>query len=129
MTMTSKFSPRTGDRRVKAAYLVDPVDNTSQTPESPAYPSAVRALRAAGLPVGITGASIASSCNPTDANHLVGLVIGPPLTPPCHPPMTRLLAPAASQLQPGEQLRTPRATYCRAYVGMTQVLMLIGCCC
>ena len=63
--------PHAGDRRVKAAYLVDPVDNTRQTPESPAYPSAIRALRAAGLPVGITGASITSSCNPADANHQV----------------------------------------------------------
>jgi len=60
-----------GDARVKAAFLVDPVDNTSQTPEGPKYPSAVRALRDAGLPVGITGAGLTGSCNPADANHQV----------------------------------------------------------
>jgi hypothetical protein len=71
MSSNDGLFPHAGDRRVKAAYLVDPVDNTRQTPESPAYPSAIRALRAAGLPVGITGASITSSCNPADANHQV----------------------------------------------------------
>jgi len=60
-----------GDARVKAAFLVDPVDNTSQTPEGPKYPSAVRALRDAGLPVGVTGAGLTGSCNPADANHQV----------------------------------------------------------
>ena len=60
-----------GDARVKAAYLLDPVDNTQQTPEGPKYPSAVRALRDAGLPVGIAGAGLTGSCNPADANHQV----------------------------------------------------------
>ncbi|EIE24592.1 hypothetical protein COCSUDRAFT_62023 [Coccomyxa subellipsoidea C-169] len=55
--------------QVKAAYLIDPVDNTTFTPESAEYPSAVRALRQSGKPVGITGAGIVGKCNPNGSNY------------------------------------------------------------
>jgi hypothetical protein len=40
---------------VRAAFLIDPVDNTSFTPESEAYPSACRALARCGRPLGAAG--------------------------------------------------------------------------
>ena len=58
-----------GDERVSAAFLIDPVDNTSMTPEGPAYPSACRALRQSGAAIGITGASVICQCNPEGSNH------------------------------------------------------------
>ncbi|KAK9909925.1 hypothetical protein WJX75_009568 [Coccomyxa subellipsoidea] len=54
--------------QVKAAYLIDPVDNTTYTPESTDYPSAVRALRESGKAVAITGAGIVGRCNPNGSN-------------------------------------------------------------
>jgi hypothetical protein len=56
---------------VKAAYLIDPVDNTTYTPESTDYPSAVRALRELGKAVAITGAGIVGRCNPNGSNSEV----------------------------------------------------------
>ncbi|CAL8467607.1 g7145 [Coccomyxa elongata] len=55
--------------QVKAAYLIDPVDNTDFTPESADYPSAVRALLQSGQPVAITGAGIIGRCNPNGSNY------------------------------------------------------------
>ncbi|EFN59881.1 hypothetical protein CHLNCDRAFT_153950 [Chlorella variabilis] len=54
---------------VQAAYLVDPVDVTRWSPESADNPSAVRALAASGLAVGMTAAGVISSCNPADAGY------------------------------------------------------------
>ena len=55
--------------QVKAAYLIDPVDNTDFTPESADYPSAIRALLQSGQPVGISGAGIVGRCNPNGSNY------------------------------------------------------------
>lgn len=60
-----------GDRRVSAAYLMDPVDNTTFTPESEDYPSAAKALRRTQKPVGITGAGLIGRCNPHGSNFNV----------------------------------------------------------
>lgn len=57
--------------QVKAAYLIDPVDNTDFTPESADYPSAIRALLQSGQPVGISGAGIVGRCNPNGSNYKV----------------------------------------------------------
>ncbi|KAL3163081.1 hypothetical protein ABBQ32_009500 [Trebouxia sp. C0010 RCD-2024] len=57
-----------GSSAVKAAFLVDPVDNTRETPEGPDYPSAAKALQAAGKAVAICGASIITGCNPAGSN-------------------------------------------------------------
>ena len=62
-----------GHRHIKAAYLVDPVDNTKQTPEGPDYPSGVKALKQLGKPVGISGAGIVGRCNPEGSNYKVTL--------------------------------------------------------
>jgi hypothetical protein len=56
---------------VKAAYLIDPVDNTRFTPESSDYPSAVKALLHSGKQVGISGAGIVGCCNPKGSNFQV----------------------------------------------------------
>ncbi len=58
----------TGQSSVKAAFLVDPVDNTRETPESVDYPSAAKALKSANRPVGIAGASVITGCNPAGSN-------------------------------------------------------------
>jgi hypothetical protein len=58
-----------GTYNISAAYLLDPVDVTTFTPDSPQNPSAARALREKGLPVGITGAGIKSSCNPEEGGY------------------------------------------------------------
>ena len=60
-----------GSPGVKAAFLVDPVDNTQETPEGPDYPSAAKALRVAGKPVAMCGASLIGKCNPTGSNWQV----------------------------------------------------------
>ena len=39
------------------------------TPVGPDYPSAVAALNGTGLPMGFTGASRSSMCNPKSANY------------------------------------------------------------
>lgn len=57
---------------IRAAYLVDPVDNTQYSPESPENPSATKALAASGRAAGISGAGILSSCNPEGGNYKVG---------------------------------------------------------
>ncbi|KAF8056356.1 hypothetical protein HT031_006355 [Scenedesmus sp. PABB004] len=56
---------------VRAAYLVDPVDNTMFSPESEQYPSAAKALAAAQprRRAGVSGAGVVSLCNPADANY------------------------------------------------------------
>ena len=56
---------------MKAAYLVDPVDNTKYSPEGEEYPSGVKALKRVGKPVGITGAGIMGRCNPEGSNYKV----------------------------------------------------------
>ncbi|KAK9826744.1 hypothetical protein WJX81_004019 [Elliptochloris bilobata] len=55
------------DQRIAAAYLLDPVDNTARTPESEAYPSAVKALVRCGRAIGISGAAQTGNCNPKDS--------------------------------------------------------------
>ena len=62
------FFLSTGQSSVKAAFLVDPVDNTRETPESVDYPSAAKALKSADRPVGIAGASVITGCNPAGSN-------------------------------------------------------------
>ncbi|KAK9817550.1 hypothetical protein WJX74_004164 [Apatococcus lobatus] len=58
-----------GNPRVKAAYLIDPVDNVARvSPEGPLYPNAAKALTACGRRIGIAGASILGSCNPAGSN-------------------------------------------------------------
>lgn len=57
-----------GHPSVKAAFLVDPVDNTRETPESMDYPSAAKALTAADRRVAIAGASVITACNPAGSN-------------------------------------------------------------
>ncbi|GBF97689.1 hypothetical protein Rsub_09747 [Raphidocelis subcapitata] len=53
---------------LRGAFLMDPVDNTAQTPESDAYPSAIKALASAGARVGITGAGVVGATNPEGSN-------------------------------------------------------------
>ena len=63
-------------RQIRAAALIDPVDNTDFTPESADYPSAVRALRRAGRPLAITGAGVVGRCNPPGSNFQALLLPG-----------------------------------------------------
>jgi hypothetical protein len=51
--------------------LIATVDNTIFSPESPLYPSAVKALAAAAPQriAGVSGAGVTSLCNPEDANY------------------------------------------------------------
>ena len=60
-----------GNPAVKAAFLVDPVDNTRETPEGLDYPNAAKALRSASKPVAMCGASVITGCNPTGSNWQV----------------------------------------------------------
>ncbi|KAK9806014.1 hypothetical protein WJX73_004922 [Symbiochloris irregularis] len=60
-----------GNSQISAAYLIDPVDNTSQTPESAEYPSACKALQGIDKPAAITGAGIGGPCNPEGSNSPV----------------------------------------------------------
>ena len=48
--------------------MLDPVDNTRHTPESPAYPSAAKALARSDRAVGISGAAHTGNCNPEGSN-------------------------------------------------------------
>ena len=48
------------------------MDNTTFTPESADYPSAVKALQRVQRPVGITGAGLIGRCNPGGSNFRVG---------------------------------------------------------
>lgn len=57
-----------GNPAVKAAFLVDPVDNTRETPEGPKYPNAAKALQSADKPVAMCGASVITGCNPAGSN-------------------------------------------------------------
>ena len=63
--------PRSGNAHIAAAYLLDPVDNTPQTPESAAYPSAAKALARCGRAVGISGAAQTGNCNPEGSSSRV----------------------------------------------------------
>lgn len=56
---------------IQAAFLVDPVDNTKFSPESPDSLSASKALAASGRAVGISGAAVIGSCNPEGSNYKV----------------------------------------------------------
>ncbi|KAF8059430.1 Chlorophyllase-1 [Scenedesmus sp. PABB004] len=53
---------------LRGAFLIDPVDNTKFTAESAEYPSATKALRAAGRPFGMAAAGIVGSSNPEGSN-------------------------------------------------------------
>lgn len=53
---------------IRSAFLIDPVDNTAYTPESADYPSASKALRAAGRRIGMAAAGLVSSSNPEGSN-------------------------------------------------------------
>lgn len=52
-----------------------------QTPEGSRYPSAIRALAAAGRPFGMLGAGHTGRCNPEGANYKVSLHSVSPPTP------------------------------------------------
>lgn len=59
---------------IQACYLIDPVDITPFSPDSPGNPSAVAALAIhpstpLPLPLGITAAGITSTCNPSIGNY------------------------------------------------------------
>ncbi|WIA16012.1 hypothetical protein OEZ85_012745 [Tetradesmus obliquus] len=53
---------------IRSAFLIDPVDNTAFTPESADYPSASKALKAAGRRIGMAAAGLVSSSNPEGSN-------------------------------------------------------------
>lgn len=53
--------------KVAAAWLVDPIDSSTFSPISPENPSGVEAIR--GKEIGVEGAGIRSSCNPTEGNY------------------------------------------------------------
>ena len=57
--------------RFQAAFLIDPVDNTKDSPESETSPSACKALQASGKKVAIMGAGLIGSCNPEGSNYKV----------------------------------------------------------
>ena len=65
------MSSHAGRESIQAAFLVDPVDNTRETPESDNYPSAAKTLKLHHRPVGICGASVIGSCNPNGSNWQV----------------------------------------------------------
>lgn len=70
-SLTVSVCMHVGSQGIKAAFLVDPVDNTQETPEGPDYPSAAKALQVTGRPVAMCGASIIGSCNPAGSNWQV----------------------------------------------------------
>lgn len=53
--------------QVAGAWLVDPIDSSTFSPISPKNPSGVEAVR--GKEIGVEGAGIRSSCNPTEGNY------------------------------------------------------------
>ena len=57
------------------------VDNTSQTPEGPKWPSAVKALARARRPFGMLGAGHTGQCNPEGANYKVWAANRTPFSP------------------------------------------------
>ncbi|PNW84556.1 hypothetical protein CHLRE_03g148750v5 [Chlamydomonas reinhardtii] len=61
-----QFAGRTD---VSGCVLFDPVDGSPMTPESADYPSATKALAAAGRSAGLVGAAITGSCNPVGQNY------------------------------------------------------------
>lgn len=58
-----------GSSRFKAAFLIDPVDNTRDAPESATSPNACKALRRSGKPVAMVAASIVGAGNPDGSNY------------------------------------------------------------
>ncbi|GIL77216.1 hypothetical protein Vretimale_3104 [Volvox reticuliferus] len=58
-----------GRTDIATAVLVDPIDNTIYTSESPDYPSAAKALLAANRTAGLIGGGVISSCNPAGSNY------------------------------------------------------------
>ncbi|KAG2454838.1 hypothetical protein HYH02_000670 [Chlamydomonas schloesseri] len=58
-----------GRSNVSGCVLFDPVDGSPMTPESADYPSATKALSAAGRAAGLVGAAITGSCNPVGQNY------------------------------------------------------------
>jgi pimeloyl-ACP methyl ester carboxylesterase len=62
------------DDRVRALFLIDPVDNTPYAPLGPGFPSAAAALAAprpgrAPLPVAVVGSELGADCAPEGANY------------------------------------------------------------
>ena len=57
---------------VAGAFLLDAIDNTRFAPESPAYPSAARAL-GGRVPVGCAAAGVVGACNPAESSTLATL--------------------------------------------------------
>ena len=68
----------TGSSKYSGAFLIDPVDNTPDSPESASSPSACKALKKSGRAVSIIGAGITGPCNPAGSNFEVGF------PSPCH---------------------------------------------
>jgi hypothetical protein len=64
--------PPTPPPAVAGAFLLDPIDNTRFAPESPAYPSAARALGGT-VPVGLAAAGVVGACNPAESSTLATL--------------------------------------------------------
>jgi hypothetical protein len=67
----------TSDPRVRAACLIDPVDNTVYAPLGEGYPSAVAAMRESAHPGGqgvpplvVIGGRYGGDCAPTGSNYL-----------------------------------------------------------
>jgi len=57
--------------RVKAAYLIDPVDSDNKyAPEGPDYPSATKALAGKNKKIGVVGSGRVGSCNPNGSNYV-----------------------------------------------------------
>lgn len=57
--------------RVKAAYLIDPVDSDNKyAPEGPDYPSAAKALAGKNKIIGVVGSGKIGSCNPKGSNYV-----------------------------------------------------------
>ncbi|GAB4816095.1 hypothetical protein N2152v2_003141 [Parachlorella kessleri] len=64
------------DARVKAMFLIDPVDTTIYAPLSPDYPSAVAQLSGLAsapsprsLPIAVVGSGLGGDCVPANSNH------------------------------------------------------------
>ncbi|PSC68105.1 alpha beta-hydrolase [Micractinium conductrix] len=64
------------DERVKALFLVDPVDTTVYAPRGPGFPSAVAGLEDLGragrsLPLAVVGSGLGGDCVPSDSNYAI----------------------------------------------------------
>lgn len=66
------------DPPIRAAGLIDPVDNTLFSPASALYPPGAPCLAAAGRPVALVGAGVVGACNPPGANYPTWAAAAPP---------------------------------------------------